>query len=177
MKYMERDLYEIIHQMLNKIRPPKLEKQINLNFTLAHKINFWDYVVSTRHCKFIRPNAFRGQVKVASSKEQEHESFLPTNTATAQICLDSEALLQSYNIGSMCFFRLVFLLVDYRVCTVSVLFFLSSVRPTPPRNFRLSCRRVRLIVASLFRHRCSIFCVRFFVGVESECRLSVEYTF
>ena len=26
MKYMKRDLYELFHQMLNKIRPPKLEK-------------------------------------------------------------------------------------------------------------------------------------------------------
>ena len=50
---------------------------------------------------------------------------MPTNTATAQICQDSEAKLQSYNIEIRVFFVLYFFVVDCYVCTVSVLFFRS----------------------------------------------------
>ena len=49
----------------------------------------------------------------------------------------------------MCFFVLYFfwLIVAFVLCPY---FFLSSVHPTTPRNFRLSCCRVRLIVTSSF---------------------------
>ena len=48
---------------------------------------------------------------------------MSTNTATAQICPDSEAQLESYNVANSCILCLVFFVVDCRVCTVSVFFF------------------------------------------------------